>query len=93
MVVQLPQGMGLDEYDRVTERALADGPPRGLMLHSAGVDADGGFTVVDIWQSEEDLRRFEQEKLIPAIVEVIGEEAARGGPEPAITELHNLVRS
>lgn len=92
VIVQLPEGLGPEGYDRVAEQAMADGPPRGLILHSAGDDGSGNFTVVDIWESEDDLRRFEEERLLPAIVNVVGEGADRGD-RPAVTELHNLVRS
>jgi hypothetical protein len=46
----------------------ADWPVAGLMVHVAG-QAQGGFRVVDVWESEEAARRF-GEMLLPILEEV-----------------------
>ncbi len=38
--------------------ALGDGPIAGLILHAAG-PTDDGFRTIDVWESEEALRRHE----------------------------------
>lgn len=53
----------------------ADWPVKGLLAHIAGQGPDG-FRVVDVWESEEALRRF-TEKLVP-VMKAIGIE---GQPE------------
>jgi hypothetical protein len=46
----------------------ADWPVEGLLVHAAG-EAEGGFRVVDVWESEEAARRF-GETLVPTLREV-----------------------
>jgi hypothetical protein len=60
-----------EDYTHVTA-ALLEPTPDGLLIHLAG-PTDEGVRTIDIWESEEAWRRFEAEKLAPAI-------AALGGP-------------
>ena len=53
----------------------ADWPVPGIIVHAAGQTANG-FRVVDVWESEEALRKF-SEKLTP-IMEAVG---VKGEPE------------
>jgi hypothetical protein len=46
----------------------ADWPVDGLLVHSAG-EAESGFRVVDVWESEDACRRF-GEKLMPILQQV-----------------------
>ena len=46
----------------------ADWPVEGLLVHIAG-ESDGGFRVVDVWESEEAARRF-GDRLVPILQEV-----------------------
>lgn len=69
-------------YENVTEKMFGhpapmrgEESPAGLIVHSAG-QGDQGYYVYDIWESREDFERFMQEKLGPAIAEVMG------GPPP-----------
>lgn len=79
-VVLVHQGPSLTQkdYDEVVRR-LTDGkksrmespsdwPVEGLLSHAAG-QAEGGFRVVDVWESEEASRRF-GEILAPILREV-----------------------
>jgi hypothetical protein len=50
--------------------------PLGLMSHAAG-QAEGAWQIVEIWDSAEYARRFDRERLIPAI------ESVTGSPPPA----------
>jgi len=45
-----------------------DWPVEGLLVHAAG-EGEGGFRVVDVWESEEAAQRF-GEKLTPILREV-----------------------
>lgn len=89
MTQRLPEGIGAAEYDAVTEKLDPVGnPPKGMLVHSAG-EQDGRFTVVDIWESAEDFQRFAEERLGPAVAEVMGDRAQEA-EEPRIVELHNV---
>jgi hypothetical protein len=46
--------------------------PEGLILHSAG-QGDQGWYVYDIWESREAFDRFNEEMLMPAVNEVMGD--------------------
>jgi hypothetical protein len=80
-----------EQYDQVADR-LSDGkglnspgdwPVDGLISHIAG-PIEGGWRVVDVWESEEAFRRF-GEVLVPML-----QEAGLGG-EPQVFEVHKLV--
>ena len=69
-------------YDDVTEKMFGhaspmreDEAPEGLIVHSAG-RGEQGYYVYDIWESREAFERFMEEKLGPALAEVMG------GPPP-----------
>ncbi len=78
-VVLVHQGPGLtrENYEEVVRR-VSDGksrmespddwPVEGLLVHAAG-EGEGGFRVVDVWESEEAAQRF-GEKLTPILREV-----------------------
>jgi hypothetical protein len=62
----------------------SDWPVAGLLVHAAG-QADGGFRVVDVWESEEACNQF-GELLAPALQEV----GIVDPPEP-IYQAHTFV--
>ncbi len=76
-VVLVHQGAGLtkESYEEVVRKisggtglnSPSDWPVEGLLVHSAG-EAEGGFRVVDVWESEEACARF-GEKLGPTLQE------------------------
>ena len=92
-VVIFHQGPGLtqESYEETVRRltgkarmeSAADWPVEGILVHTAG-EAEGGFCVVDVWESEEAVRRF-AETLMPVLQEV-GIEA-----EPEIYPAHTFV--
>src|SRR6266576_694780 len=72
-------------YDDVTEKMFGhaspmreDEAPEGLMVHSAG-QGEQGYYVYDIWESREAFERFMEEKLGPALGEVMGGPPPEGG--------------
>ena len=76
-----------DEYDRLNGEIAED--PEGLILHTAA-EHGGGMRIIDVWESEDAYRRFEQETLMPAMGRA-GLEAPAGEPPPLDTfEVHNL---
>lgn len=66
-------------YDQLNEKMFGptgirpEEAPEGLILHSAG-QSDRGWYVYDIWESREAFQRFMDEKLMPAVSEVMGDQ-------------------
>jgi hypothetical protein len=78
-VVIVHQGAGLtrESYEETVRRVTggktqlespADWPAEGLLVHTAG-EAEGGFRIVDVWESEEAVQRF-GETLMPVLQEL-----------------------
>jgi hypothetical protein len=86
-----PPMITAEVYDAVNVKAEVNGnPPEGLLIHAAG-EVDGQWQIIDVWESEEQARRFDEERLAPAIEAVVG--AAPPGPPPiTVYELHNVIR-
>ena len=88
-----PPGLAPEMYDAVSAKLDVKGnPPDGLVIHTAG-DANGAFQIVEVWESEEQAQRFENERLAPTISEVAGDGApSRADAKITTYELHNLVK-
>jgi hypothetical protein len=78
-VILVHQGRGLtqESYEEAVRRVSdgksrlespADWPVEGLLVHAAG-EAESGFRVVDVWESEDAAQRF-GETLIPILREI-----------------------
>ena len=77
-VVLIHEGAGLtrENYEETVRRLTngkglnspADWPVEGLLVHAAG-EGPNGFRVVDVWESEDAVRRF-GETLRPILQEV-----------------------
>ena len=61
--------------------------PLGLIMHGAAEADDGMIQIAQVWDSEEYARRFDEERLMPAL-EAVG---APRDAEIRIFELHHLV--
>jgi len=90
LIHEIPGGTQAD-YDAIVQElvggklsALSDWPAEGILVHVAG-PYDGGWRVVDVWESEEALQAF-GEKLGPAI-----ERAGVDVPQPTTFPVHNFV--
>lgn len=82
LIVEVPGGT-LEQYDAVKEGLGTPSMGDGQISHVAGA-TNGGFCVVDVWESRGHFDRFMQERL--------GEQLGRANvPEPKITEfeVHN----
>ena len=76
-------------YDAIGERMrIAEDPPEGLILHSAGFHG-GKFQMIEVWDSPELQQKFERERLMPAVLEVAGDNGT--APTTHSYELHNLI--
>ena len=68
-------------YTRVA-RVFGDEAPAGLIYHAAGVQDNGNWQSVSVWETEDDYDRFRDERLLPAVREVAGDDIADAGPPP-----------
>ncbi len=85
-----PPMLTAEMYDATQARLNVEkNPPEGLLMHSAG-EANGVWQIVDVWESEEHARRFDDERLGPAIRELVGGTPPQP-PETTIYTLHNLM--
>jgi hypothetical protein len=84
MLVDNPEG-SQETYDRVRER-LGLNRPAGGIFHVAGPSPNGGWRVIEVWESEEDAKRF-VERLRPAF-EAVG---APPPPPPELWPVHNYM--
>ena len=81
-LVQEATEMTWSDYEKVTQALNVDAdPPAGLIVHAAG-EVDGKWRSVDVWESEADYNRFREERLMPAVIQAMGEEAVAAGPPP-----------
>ncbi len=90
--IEFADGMTAELYDDVNNRVNPPGnPPDGLIFHSAGPSPDGGWRIVDVWEARETFDRFLESRVMPTVVELIGEEAASQGEAPKIVSwpVHN----
>jgi quinol monooxygenase YgiN len=51
------KGGTLDQYDQASAKLIKPGMPAGL-LHHVCVPTDGGFAVIETWESEEAMQAF-----------------------------------
>ena len=91
IINRLPEGVGAEQYDAISaELGIDKEPPEGLIFHSAGM-LDGRFQVFNVWETPEHAERFVTDRLRPAQVAVMGEEAVAALPEAenVQVEIHN----
>jgi len=85
LVIDL-DGMTAERYDQLNAEAnFPAEAPDGLISHIAG-PTDGGFRIVDVWESVEDFDRFVEERLLPAMGRVSG--GAVEAPTPQEFPIH-----
>ncbi|MET7621055.1 hypothetical protein [Streptomyces sp. NPDC005408] len=73
-------------YQTTFDRAIPDRtkPPAGLIAHLAAPGENGGWQVVDVWESEAAFRQFVEEVLMP-----VAQEAGAPPFDSSVVELHN----
>jgi hypothetical protein len=87
IVIEIPGGTKA-QYDAVMQKLQLNGRlPTGGLYHVAG-PMEGGWRVVDVWESEEAFQRFFQTKLGHAIKEA-------GVPpfHPKVFPVHNSLKA
>jgi quinol monooxygenase YgiN len=76
-----------EDYDAVNEKMnMPEDAPEGLLSHAVAQMEGGGMRFWEVWESEDHMRRFEQERLIPALHEVFGDLGEP--PQEQVAELH-----
>jgi hypothetical protein len=93
MVQHWPEGgNNTQNYDAINERmGVRDNMPDGLIVHTAGTTDGGGFRIFDVWETREHMERFMRERLMPAVQQVAGPDAAP--PSTEVYELYSLLRA
>ena len=73
-IVQItrPEGISEEMYDAVNEK-MGGEMAAGMLIHAAGRDESGVFQIIDVWESRDAMRRFEDERLRPAIAAMMRE--------------------
>ncbi len=85
MMVDNPEG-SQEAYDTVREKLGLERPAGGI-FHVAGPSPNGGWRVIEVWESEEDAKRFVKERLLPAFEAV----SAPPPPPPEFWPVHNYM--
>jgi hypothetical protein len=80
-------------YDGVNERLTQADAPDGLIIHYAGFDEDAGvFRIVTLWETREQGQAYNDDHVMPAVREVIGEGQGARPSREAVYELHNVAK-
>jgi hypothetical protein len=80
-----------DQYDTIHAHMGVDqNPPEGLIFHSAG-PIDGGWGVIDFWESREAFDRFVQSRLQPAMQE-LGDRTMQTPPDIKEFPVHHVTK-
>ncbi|HVE91439.1 MAG TPA: hypothetical protein VNE62_03920 [Actinomycetota bacterium] len=85
-------GTTREQYEQVVSRltngrglnTLSDWPVKGILSHAAG-PTEGGWRVIDVWESEEAFQRFGE------VFGPVLREAGYPG-EPQLLPIHNFVK-
>jgi hypothetical protein len=90
VVSAVAPGLNADMYEAVSGKATpGDQLPDGCELHIAG-PVEQGWRVITVWESREAFDRFREEKLLPAIRELAGDQAPPAA-EPEVNPVHKLI--
>jgi hypothetical protein len=84
------EGGTQEQYDAVNAQMnVEEDLPEGLIFHAAG-PIEGGWGVLDFWESREHFDRFFADRIGPAIEE-LGDRAPQSPPEIKEFPVHNLI--
>jgi hypothetical protein len=85
MMVDNPEG-SQDAYDRVRKQLGLETPAGGI-FHLAGPSPNGGWRVIEVFEDENEAKRFAKERLLPAF-EAVG---APPPPPPQFWPVHSYM--
>jgi quinol monooxygenase YgiN len=77
-------GVTQAQYEQVRNEVSPDGHAPGVLFHAAGPSSDG-WRVVEIWESQEAMQQFFQEKLGAAM------QRANISAQPEFFEVQNMM--
>lgn len=63
-------------------------PPTGMLVHSAG-PVEGGWGIIDFWESREAFDAFARDRLMPRL-QGLGDQGFPNPPDVKEFEVHNL---
>ena len=92
-ITTVTSGVPLEQVLAVSKAVAADGPPAGGISHVI-VEEDGVIRSYDVFESEQALRAFEQERLLPEIrksMAALGMEGEPPRPEQQILECQEVM--
>jgi hypothetical protein len=88
--IMRPPTVTAEIYDAVIEElAVGARRPLGLIVHAAG-EVDGCWQIVEVWYGEEYARRFDLDRLAPAMKAVTGRPPP-GDATLVAYELHEVI--
>jgi hypothetical protein len=81
-----------EQYEALhSKMGVDEDPPEGLIFHSAGL-IDGGWGVIDFWESREAFDRFAESRLQPTAQE-LGDKGFQGPPDIKEFPVHNISKT
>jgi len=89
VLLDIPGGTQ-EQYEEINQKAFGDtkGPseaPAGLIIHTSGA-TPSGWRIFDVWETAEDFQRFNDEFIMPAVVDM---DLPQTPPE--VYELANII--
>ena len=91
VIVNEIEGGNQELYDDVTSKVMDGGElPDGCQVHIAG-PVESGRRVITVWDSEEQFQSFRDEKLIPTVREIAGDDA--GPPKIDTDEVYRFIKA
>jgi hypothetical protein len=82
-VVMVSTAPDRDVYDRVSKFVDISGDrPAGLILHAASELSTGEVQIFDVWDSEESVAAFAEQRMMPAFADAGILDTVRSRPRP-----------
>ncbi len=80
-----------EQYDTIhAHMNVEDAPPEGMIFHTSG-PIDGGWGIIDVWESRDAFDRFAAAQLRPAVQE-LGDRAFPNPPDIKEFPVHNFTK-
>ncbi len=87
MTYAITNVVGIDEAAyRAIQAQVGPEVPKGLIVHLAIKRPEGGLRYIDVWESEEDCQRFEDERLHPVVHRLVRQRLGLGEGDPVPPE-------
>jgi hypothetical protein len=86
-MVDNPEG-SQEIYEKIRAHLGLEKPAGGI-FHIAGPSPNGGWRVIEVWESEEEANRFFQERFVPVLLAL---ELSGPPPEREFWPVHNAMK-